>query len=66
MDHLPEYMKLCYVTLLNVYKEIEEEMEKQGYQYWLHYAIEVVGQSFLCILLVSCIHLKNSFLTKVI
>ena len=36
-------MKLCYVALLDVYKEIEEEMEKDGYRYRLYYAIEVVG-----------------------
>ncbi|KAL6311283.1 hypothetical protein AAG906_013254 [Vitis piasezkii] len=29
IDHLPEYMKHCYVALLDVYKEIEEEMEKK-------------------------------------
>ena len=43
INHLPEYMKLCYVALLDVYNEIEEEMEKDGYQYRLHYAIEAVG-----------------------
>ena len=43
IDHIPEYMKLFYVVLLDVYNEIEEEMEKQGYHYRLHYAIEAVG-----------------------
>ena len=43
IDHLPEYMKYYYVALLDVYKEIEKEMEKAGYQYRVHYAIEVVG-----------------------
>ncbi|KAL6315893.1 hypothetical protein AAG906_013237 [Vitis piasezkii] len=33
IDHLPEYMKHFYVALLDVYKEIEEEMEKEGNQY---------------------------------
>ena len=43
IDHLPDYMKLCYVTLLNVFKEIEEEMEKEGKHYRVHYAKEEVG-----------------------
>ncbi|KAJ9676254.1 hypothetical protein PVL29_024989 [Vitis rotundifolia] len=42
IDHLPEYMKHCYVALLDVYKEIEEEMEKERYQYRVHYAIEAM------------------------
>ncbi|KAL6321843.1 hypothetical protein AAG906_035542 [Vitis piasezkii] len=40
IDHLPEYMKLCYVALLDVYREMEEEMEKEGNQYRVHYAKE--------------------------
>ncbi|KAJ9678956.1 hypothetical protein PVL29_021001 [Vitis rotundifolia] len=40
IDHLPEYMKLCYVALLDVYKEMEEEMKKEGNQYRVHYAKE--------------------------
>ncbi|KAL6316974.1 hypothetical protein AAG906_024513 [Vitis piasezkii] len=42
IDQLPEYMKLCYAALLDVYKEIEEEMEKEGHQYRVHYAKEVM------------------------
>ncbi|RVW82866.1 Valencene synthase [Vitis vinifera] len=42
IDHLPEYMKLFFVALLDVYKEIEEEMEKERYQYRVHYAIEAM------------------------
>uniref|UniRef100_F6HN25 Valencene synthase n=1 Tax=Vitis vinifera TaxID=29760 RepID=F6HN25_VITVI len=42
IDHLPEYMKLSYMALLDVYKEIEEEMEKEGNQYRVHYAKEVM------------------------
>ncbi|XP_034675081.1 valencene synthase-like [Vitis riparia] len=42
IDQLPEYMKLCYAVLLDVYKEIEEEMEKEGNQYRAHYAKEVM------------------------
>ncbi|RVW68204.1 (-)-germacrene D synthase [Vitis vinifera] len=42
IDHLPEYMKHCYVALLDVYKEIEEEMEKEGNQYRVQNAIEAM------------------------
>ncbi|WKA11651.1 hypothetical protein VitviT2T_029130 [Vitis vinifera] len=42
IDHLPEYMKHFYVALLDVYKEIEEEMEKEGNQYRVQYAIEAM------------------------
>ncbi|KAL6316967.1 hypothetical protein AAG906_024505 [Vitis piasezkii] len=42
IDHLPEYMKHFYVALLDVYKEIEEEMEKEGNQYRVRYAIEAM------------------------
>ena len=55
IDHLPEYMKLFYVALLDVYNEIEEEMEKQGYHYRLHYAIEAVRHLYLCILFRLCL-----------
>ncbi|KAL6316177.1 hypothetical protein AAG906_016007 [Vitis piasezkii] len=44
IDQLPEYMKLCYLELLDVYKEIEEEMEKEGNQYRVHYAKEMKNQ----------------------
>ena len=40
-------MKHCYVALLDVYKEIEEEMEKEGNQYRVQNAIEAVGHSAL-------------------
>uniref|UniRef100_A0A5B7ATX3 Terpene synthase metal-binding domain-containing protein n=1 Tax=Davidia involucrata TaxID=16924 RepID=A0A5B7ATX3_DAVIN len=47
MDQLPEYMKLCYEALLDVYEEIEEEMAKQGNSYRVHYAKEAVWQYYL-------------------
>ena len=47
IDHFSDYMKLFYVVLLDVYKEIEEEMVKDGYQYWVHYAIEAVRQLYI-------------------
>ncbi|XP_027355362.1 (-)-germacrene D synthase-like [Abrus precatorius] len=30
MDFLPEYMKICYQALLDIFKEIEQEMDKEG------------------------------------
>ncbi|RZB75740.1 (-)-germacrene D synthase [Glycine soja] len=38
LDDLPEYMKVCYMEILNVYEEIEEEMRKQGKVYCIKYA----------------------------
>ncbi|XP_029129103.1 probable terpene synthase 2 isoform X3 [Cajanus cajan] len=35
---LPEYMKFCYTTILNVFEEIEKEMNKQGKAYYIEYA----------------------------
>ncbi|XP_052178426.1 valencene synthase-like isoform X2 [Diospyros lotus] len=35
---LPEYMRLCYEALLDVYNMIEEEMAKQGRSYAVDYA----------------------------
>ncbi|KAL2326265.1 hypothetical protein Fmac_025323 [Flemingia macrophylla] len=37
-DDLPEYMRFCYTTILDVYKEIEQEMKKQGKEYYIKYA----------------------------
>ena len=44
--HLLEYMKL-YVALLDVCKEVEEGMAKNGYQYQVHYAIEAIRQLYI-------------------
>ncbi|RDX66319.1 putative terpene synthase 2, partial [Mucuna pruriens] len=38
LDDLPEYMKLCYTTILDVFEEIEQEMKKQGKTYYIKYA----------------------------
>ncbi|XP_034679562.1 (-)-germacrene D synthase-like [Vitis riparia] len=38
IDQLPDYMKVCYQALLDVYEEMEEEMTKQGKLYRVHYA----------------------------
>ncbi|KAJ4718982.1 Terpene synthase [Melia azedarach] len=40
IDILPEYMKIIYKTLLDIYDEIEEELAKQGRSYRLHYMKE--------------------------
>ncbi|KAA8526913.1 hypothetical protein F0562_008858 [Nyssa sinensis] len=44
IDQLPDYMKLCYEALLNVYEEFGEEMAKQGNSYRVHYAKEAMKQ----------------------
>ncbi|XP_020416962.1 (-)-alpha-pinene synthase-like isoform X2 [Prunus persica] len=41
MDELPDYMKIFYQTLMNLFNEIEEEMVKKGNSYRVYYAKEV-------------------------
>ncbi|KAA8526917.1 hypothetical protein F0562_008854 [Nyssa sinensis] len=38
MDQLPEYMRVCYQALINVYSEIENILAKEGNSYRVHYA----------------------------
>ncbi|KAK7262674.1 hypothetical protein RJT34_30249 [Clitoria ternatea] len=38
LDDLPEYMKVCYKALLDVYEETEQEMIKKGKAYYVKYA----------------------------
>ncbi|KAH1143100.1 hypothetical protein AAZX31_12G130900 [Glycine max] len=38
LDDLPEYMKICYTTLLDCFEEIEEEMVKKEKAYYIKYA----------------------------
>ncbi|KAH9757636.1 alpha-humulene/(-)-(E)-beta-caryophyllene synthase [Citrus sinensis] len=40
IDQLPEYMQTFYVALLDLYKEIEEELATKGWSYRVHYAKE--------------------------
>ncbi|KAK9209524.1 hypothetical protein WN944_001891 [Citrus x changshan-huyou] len=42
IDQLPEYMKLCYRALLDVYSEAEKDLASQGKLYHLHYAKEAM------------------------
>ncbi|KAL9431876.1 hypothetical protein AB3S75_026974 [Citrus x aurantiifolia] len=42
IDQLPEYMKLCYRALINVYSEVEKYLVSQGKLYRLHYAKEAM------------------------
>lgn len=37
LNNLPDYMKLLYKSFWNIYKEIEQEMIKQGRLYILNY-----------------------------
>ena len=43
MDPLPEYMKVCYQALLDLYTEFEETLAKEGNLYRMHYAREAVS-----------------------
>ncbi|KAI3456992.1 hypothetical protein Pfo_013655 [Paulownia fortunei] len=40
LEQLPPYMRICYEALLNVYVEMEDEMEKVGGSYHVQYAKE--------------------------
>ncbi|KAH9743793.1 alpha-humulene/(-)-(E)-beta-caryophyllene synthase [Citrus sinensis] len=42
IDQLPEYMKLCYRALIDVYNEVEKDLASQGKLYRLHYAKEAM------------------------
>ncbi|KAJ4969137.1 hypothetical protein NE237_015838 [Protea cynaroides] len=44
LDGLPEYMKLLYSAILDVYIEAEEELRKEGQSYRVNYAKEAVEQ----------------------
>ncbi|KAL4355025.1 hypothetical protein GQ457_06G022580 [Hibiscus cannabinus] len=44
IDQLPEYMKLFYKPLLEIYKEAEETMAKQGQSYSVQYSINKFKQ----------------------
>jgi len=68
--NLPEYMKLCYKALLNIFEETEQELRKQGKEYFVKYSKNEVclsvfyylSNSFECIivlLFICC--LKNEY-----
>jgi len=42
LDDLPDYMKLIYGALWNVFEEIEQEMRKEGKLYTMKYFIKEV------------------------
>lgn len=42
LDDLPDYMKLIYGTLWNVFEEVEQEMRKDGKLYTIKYFIKEV------------------------
>lgn len=43
MDGLPEYMKLIYQALMDIYKEMEEIPEKEGKAHHAEYAKDHVS-----------------------
>ncbi|KAI7754151.1 hypothetical protein M8C21_019344 [Ambrosia artemisiifolia] len=48
IDVLPEYMKLLYQALLDIYKEMEEILGKEGKAYHLNYAKESMNEFIRC------------------
>ena len=42
LNDLPDYMKLCYQALLDIYKEIEHETIQEGRAYCAKYAKDKV------------------------
>ena len=42
MDLLPEYMKLIYQSVLDIFDEMEAKIAKEGRSYCVHYAKEEV------------------------
>ncbi|KAK8563476.1 hypothetical protein V6N12_035622 [Hibiscus sabdariffa] len=44
INQLPDYLKLFYKSLLDVYKEVEEAMAKQGQSYRIKYTINKFKQ----------------------
>ncbi|GMI65487.1 terpene synthase 21 [Hibiscus trionum] len=48
IDQLPDYMKLFYKALLDVYREVEETMTKQGESYRVKYSLEEFKQLSEC------------------
>ncbi|XP_071902388.1 (-)-germacrene D synthase-like isoform X1 [Coffea arabica] len=48
MKQLPDYMKICYQALLDVFEEIEEEMANQGRSYRTYYAKEALKLLACC------------------
>lgn len=45
VHELPDYMKICYRSLLNLVDEFAEEMTKQGRSYSTHFLKEAVWNS---------------------
>lgn len=42
LEDAPPYIQMCYRSLIQTYIEIEDEMEKTGESYLVHYAIKDV------------------------
>ncbi|KAF2285865.1 hypothetical protein GH714_008495 [Hevea brasiliensis] len=45
IDTLPEYMKMIYASMLDLYNEIEESIAEEGRSYCVHYAKEAFEQN---------------------
>ncbi|KAK4388937.1 Viridiflorene synthase [Sesamum angolense] len=43
-DRLPDYMKICYRVLLDLYDQYEQELRQQGRSFAVHYAKETMKE----------------------
>lgn len=48
LEDLPDYTKLLYKSLLDVYEEIEQEMKKEGREYTLDPFLKEVRVLLYC------------------
>lgn len=64
VDQLPPYMKYYYKALLDVYVEIEEELDETGKSPLIHYVIEEVIDLLLDKLFVSVIYVSNVYIPQ--
>ena len=46
---LPEYMKLCYKALLDIFEETEQELRKRGKENFVNYAKKEVRLIFFIV-----------------
>ncbi|KAL2466533.1 Alpha-humulene/(-)-(E)-beta-caryophyllene synthase [Abeliophyllum distichum] len=64
IDRLPEYMKPLYSALLNLYKQFDEELSKEGRSYAVYYAKEAVEKERGQIATGIELYMKDNGMTK--
>lgn len=53
LDNLPDYMKFLYKIVLDLYKEIEQEMKKEGREYVLNYYTKEVWDFVFLLVIIN-------------